>query len=105
MNAAEFSTEVAKKFSLSLSFRCYPSLRSTAVILVVGTVFPYMGYFLQTQNCCRDLQWQERATKDLQYLKEMIPNRSMQKIEIPGLVTGIRLIITTIVIMVFMIKI
>lgn len=39
---------------------------------------------------------QESATKDLQYLKGMIRSPIMQKMEIPGLVSGIGLIIATI---------
>ena len=49
--------------------------------------------------------WKESATKDYQYLKGMIPSRSMQKMEIPGLVAGIGLIIITIVLIGFMVKI
>ena len=47
------------------------------------------------------LPWQESATKDRQYLKGMIRSRIMQKMEIPGLVTGIGLIIGTIVILLY----
>ena len=48
---------------------------------------------------------QESATKDCQYLSGMIPSRIMHKTEIPGLVAGIGLIIATIVIMAFTVKI
>ena len=47
---------------------------------------------------------QEHVTKDLPYLKEMIP-REVQKTDIPGLVAGIVIVITTIVIMVITIKV
>ena len=46
----------------------------------------------------------KKATKDLTYLKGMIRSPTMQKMEIPGLVTGIVLIIATIVLVVFTIK-
>ena len=45
--------------------------------------------------------WQESTTNDLPYLKEMIRSPIMQKMEIPGLVTGIGLIIGTIVILLY----
>ena len=48
---------------------------------------------------------QEHVTKDLPYLKEMIPRGGMQKTDIPGLVAGIVIVITTIVIMVITIKV
>ena len=48
---------------------------------------------------------QESAAKELPYLKEMIPSRSMQKMEIPGLVAGIGVIVVTIVLMAITIKI
>jgi len=44
--------------------------------------------------------WQS-ATKDLQYLKGMIRSPIMQKMEIPGLVLGIGLIIGTIVLVLY----
>lgn len=49
--------------------------------------------------------WQESATKGVQYLKGMIRSPIMQKREIPGLVSGIGLIVVTIVLIVFMVKI
>ena len=44
---------------------------------------------------------QKSSTKDLPYLNEITPSRIMQKMEIPGLVTGIGLIIGTIVLLVY----
>lgn len=45
--------------------------------------------------------WQESTTKELQYLKGMIRSPIMQKMEIPGLVSGIGLIIGTIVLVLY----
>ena len=45
--------------------------------------------------------WLVNATKGVQYLKGMIRSQDMQKIEIPGLISGIGLIIGTIVILLY----
>jgi len=45
--------------------------------------------------------WQESATKALPYLKAMIRNAIMRKMEIPGLVSGLGLIIGTIVLILY----
>ena len=45
--------------------------------------------------------WQESGTKALPYLKAMIRNAIMRKMEIPGLVSGLGLIIATIVLVLY----
>ena len=64
--------------------------------------FPCMGLFFQIRIVVGP--WQESATKDLTYLKKMIQSLIMQKMEIPGLVTGIGLILGTIVLLVYTIQ-
>ena len=65
------------------------------VLSLYGIVFP-------NQNCCRALA--RKCYKRPYIPKKMIQSLIMQKMEIPGLVTGIGLILGTIVLLVYTIQ-